>query len=105
MYILLNWNKGNPYNNMLSIMMLLFMILISVSVSAMNPIVDNYGHIGGLIYGFFLLPIVSKPEDKKDSVCCEFRIWRIISIIFCLVFYLGGFLVFFFVRNPPAVKY
>lgn len=90
---------------MLSILMLLFMILISISVSALNPVVDNYGHIGGLFFGFFLLPLLFKPEDDTDCLCCDYKTWRIISIAFCLVLYLGGFALFFFARNFPPVKF
>jgi hypothetical protein len=105
MYLLLNWRRGNPYSNMMNMIMVLFLVLISLSVSALNPTVDNYGHLGGLIYGFFIFPLFVKPEDENDCACCTYRIWRIISISFSVIFYIGGFVLFFFVKSYPVVRY
>jgi len=105
MYLLLNWNRGNPVNNMFSLMMLLMVLMLSISVQAINPTVDNFGHIGGLIYGFFVFPLLSKPENDNDPVCCTHKTWRTVSIVFCIFFYIGGFLLFFLVRNYPNVNF
>jgi hypothetical protein len=103
--MLINWKRGDPVANMMSFLMLLFVVLISISVSALNPTVDNYGHFGGLIYGFFIAPLFIKPEEVTDCACCEYRTWRIISIVFIVLFYVGGLALFFFGKTFPQVKY
>ena len=103
--MLINWKRGNPQANLISLMMVLFVVMISISLQATNPTVDNFGHIGGLIYGFFLLPLISRPESDNDCLCCDYNTWKIICIAFSIIFYIGGFALFFLVRNPPQVKF
>ena len=57
--------------------------------------VDAYGHLGGLIFGFFLTFIFVKPKDEGSVCCFTAKILFIGSIVICSVFALVGFLCFY----------
>jgi membrane associated rhomboid family serine protease len=102
-FFLMNWNAldriyghVNKYTNLL---FMLFMILLNLSYGFSNPIIDNWGHLGGLIFGFFLMWIMEKPQDERDTMCCKYSIWYYISAITLTFLYIGGFLILFLVRQ------
>ena len=76
----MNWRYNErtqgPTANFANILYILFMILINFSFSANNKKIDSYGHLGGLITGFFLLFIIAKPNGN-DHLCCSINIWKI----------------------------
>lgn len=43
--------------------------------------IDNWGHLGGFITGFFLVFVLVKPEMENDGICCGNKVWKIISYI------------------------
>jgi hypothetical protein len=83
-------------------MFLIFIIMLNISFGFTNPIIDNYGHLGGLIFGFFLMFVIQAPEDPNDGMCCNYRIWYWISFFTLLVLYAGFILLFFFVKKIPG---
>ena len=89
----MNWRYNErtqgPTANFANILYILFMILINFSFSANNKKIDSFGHLGGLITGFFLLFIIAKPNGN-DHLCCSINIWKIISIIYLLLNFVLG---------------
>ena len=57
--------------------------------------VNVYGHIGGLIFGFFLSFIFIKPKDESNTCCFSYKIWFFSSIVICCCFALIGYLCFY----------
>lgn len=91
--MIINWKAldriqgpGKYFN----LMFILFIVMLNISYGFSNPIIDNYGHIGGLIYGFFLIFIIQRPDEQGDGMGCSYYIWRWISIAFLVMLYLGG---------------
>ena len=89
----MNWNaldevygNVNKYTNLL---FMSFMILLNLSVGFTNPIIDNWGHLGGLIFGFFLMWVIEKPQDVRDGCCCEYKYWFWISVATLSILYIG----------------
>ena len=35
-----------------------FIVIMNISYGFSNPIIDNYGYIGGLIFGFFFIFVI-----------------------------------------------
>jgi len=71
----------------------------NVSFGFLNPLIDNYGHIGGLIFGFFLMFVIENPIEGEDGMCCSSTVWKIVSYVFLAVLYIGGLLLLFLVRK------
>jgi hypothetical protein len=94
----MNWNSLDRVlgaGKYFSLMTILFILLLNVSFSFANPMIDNYGHIGGLIFGFFLIFVIHKPDEAEDGMCCPHKIWYWISFSILVTFYVGGLLLFF----------
>jgi hypothetical protein len=70
-------------------------LLLNFSTGATNPLINNYGHLGGLIVGFFFSFLIIKPIEQGDGVCCPNKIWVIISSVLLAGFTLAGFLIFY----------
>lgn len=62
----------------------LFMGLIifaNFSVGFANDRIDNYGHLGGLIFGFLWIFVLIRPFEEGTTACFSFKTWRIIAIV------------------------
>lgn len=98
----MNWNYldrimgMNKYYNLLFILLI---VMLNISFGFLNPRIDNWGHLGGLIFGFFLIFVIHKPEEAGDGMCCRYQIWFIISAATLSVLYIGGLLIFYLVRK------
>lgn len=57
--------------------------------------VNVYGHIGGLIFGFFLSFIFIKPKDESATCCFSYKFWFFSSIVICICFAIIGYLCFY----------
>lgn len=57
--------------------------------------VNNWGHLGGLITGFFMMYVLKKPYREGDGACCSYKIWNIIGAGFTLTFNVVGFSLFY----------
>lgn len=77
--------------------MLFFMIIIGFLIDASNPKanIDVWGHVGGLIFGFCIFPVLMKPIQENDSACCNYKYWYWICLGIEVSFALGGFLGFY----------
>lgn len=99
----MNWNYNErtqgPMSNYMSILFIMFMILFNFSIGAMSKNIDNYGHLGGLLAGFFLIFLINKPNDMNDNCCCTIKIWWIISIAYLALNYILGLCLIYFVKK------
>ena len=87
---------GNPTTKIFIICMLSFMIILGILVSlSSDSNVDVWGHVGGLIFGYFTFPILIKPIQENDSACCSYKYWFYLCIGVDVLFAIGGFLGFF----------
>ena len=73
--------------------------MLNISFGFSNPVIDNYGHMGGLIYGFFLIFIFQSPNEPGDGMCCSTKIWFWISAVTLVFLYVGGLILFYTVKE------
>ena len=74
--------------------MIIMGFIIQATSSGSN--VDVWGHVGGLIFGFCMLPLLQKPILEDDGICCKYNYWFWSCLIIIVGFGLGGFLGFYF---------
>lgn len=102
-FILMNWKAldriQGPTNKFFNLIFMLMIILLNISIGFTNPMIDNYGHIGGLIYGFFLIFLIHSPYEPNDGMCCRYKIWFWISLSVLLILFVGGLVLFYTVRQ------
>ena len=73
----------------------MIILLFNLSSSLANPMIDNWGHFGGFITGFFLLFLLVNPEIEDDGLCCKNNVWKLISYIMSgLIFVIGTIILF-----------
>jgi len=63
-----------------------------------NPTIDNWGHLGGLINGFFLIFLLSAPIDA-NGCAGNYKVWFWISLAIEIVINVGGLALFYTVRK------
>ena len=104
----MNWNYTEriqgPMANYMNLLFVLFMILLNFSFSMFSQKpntgnIDTYGHLGGLIAGFFLIFLIATPSDVNDNCCCSIKIWWGISITYLALNYVLGLCLIYFVYN------
>lgn len=100
----MNWNYSEriqgPMANYMNIIFIIFMILFNFSLSLFDPRINTYGHLGGLLAGFFLIFIIAKPYDINDNCCCSIQIWFYISISYLILNYVLGLILIYAVYDP-----
>lgn len=103
-YMLLNWNflerKWGKFQIFLNLIFIILIVGINVSYGLSNPLIDNYGHLGGLIYGFLLIFMFVQPVEMDDGIIFSYKTWFILMaiILFGLTFTLVY--IFWFVYVP-----
>jgi len=73
--------------------MMIFLSLFILSVD--DTEINIYGHIGGLIFGFFLGLVFIKPKNDMDVGIFNRKILFIIGLIVCIGFPISGFPCFY----------
>ena len=73
--------------------MMIFLSLFILSVD--DTEINIYGHIGGLIFGFFLGLVFIKPKNDVDVGIFNRKILFIIGLIVCIGFPISGFPCFY----------
>lgn len=71
------------------------MCLLNFSYQSGNKQINLWGHLGGLLVGFFTLFIIQKPKRANDGVCCTYPTWLITSSVLLGGFLLIGFTLFY----------
>lgn len=98
-YVVLNWDALARFGFMRCciVVQIIFMILITFTVGiGFSANVDNYGHLGGLLMGFFgsimlIKPALNRSYEKK---------LRFMGGIVVFGFFVIGFICFFVLGNP-----
>ena len=57
--------------------------------------INLYGHLGGLIFGFFLSFIFIRPKDEADTVLLPYKVFFYMSLAICCGFAIIGFVCFY----------
>lgn len=111
-FFIINWNAlpeiFGTNNKCMIIMFPLMMLFLSLplvfSTTSGSGIdyssrINFYGHLGGIIFGFFASFIFVKPKGESDSACLPYKYWFYIGIIVCCLFTIAGFLCFYLLDN------
>lgn len=61
--------------------------------------INIYGHLGGLIFGFFMSFIFIKPRDESDTCFLPYKTFFILGIVVCSAFALIGFPCFYLLNK------
>ena len=61
-----------------------------------NTNINIYGHLGGLIFGFFICCLLIKPNNNDNSIIFPYNIWKFISSFFIISFTIIGFSYFYY---------
>ena len=114
-YYIINWNGLDrifgPQNRccliMIPIVIAFMCIPIFYNTSSGSGIDDSsniniYGHLGGLIFGFFSSLIFIKPKEESDTCCLTQKILFYIGIVACAGFALIGFPCFYLLDKYKA---
>jgi hypothetical protein len=98
----MNWNlmdRVQGTGKYFNLFFILFIVMLNISLGFANPMIDNFGHIGGLIYGFFLIFIIQQPTEPDDGLCCNHKTWFWISLSFLVVLFVMSITMFYTVRK------
>ena len=77
-FTIINWNYiKNNINYLMNLMFIVLIVMMNASYGLGSDIIDNYGHLGGFIYGFLLIFLLEKPkEGNNSSAWLNFDIWE-----------------------------
>ena len=102
-YTVINWKyvKENV-NYIMNLFFIILIVIMNASYGLGSDIIDNYGHLGGFIYGFLFAFLLIDPKGGNNelSLWFSYDAWRkytitIISIsIFLLIF------IFWIIQKP-----
>lgn len=104
-YYIMNWHYldrvMNPRQKWCNLLFYAMIIIMNLSYGfTNNSVIDNYGHLGGLIFGFLTIFLITSPESEDDPVGCGFKIWRIITAILFASVLLTSILIFWLLKKP-----
>ena len=100
-FYLINWNSlpkiygmnNRCYIILFPLLMIIFMLPIFMDGSDSN--VNIYGHLGGLIFGFFLSLFILNRQDEGDTCLGPYKLLFYTGIVVCGGFAIIGFLCFY----------
>lgn len=68
-FTVMNWEKlKNNTNYLINMIFLIIIVLANVSFGMGSEVIDNYGHIGGFIYGFLLIFVIYEPNGDNRNL-------------------------------------
>lgn len=85
-------------NKLMNLCFFVFMLLIGLIGQIGSHRVNIYGHLGGILIGFFAIFVIQKPVVPTDGACCSYKVWFIVSASVLAVFHIVGFLCFFLIN-------
>ena len=82
-FTLINWDLvKNNINYIINMVFLVIIVIANAAIGIGSEVVDNYGHLGGFIYGFLFSFIFIEPKKgNKSSLWLEFDTWKRYSSI------------------------
>jgi len=100
-FYVINWSGLNKIfgvnNKLLIVVFPIIMIFLSLTIlSADDNETNLYGHLGGIIFGFFLSLCLIRPKTKTDVLIFTPKILFSIGLIICISFPIVGFSCFYF---------
>jgi hypothetical protein len=99
----MNWNYLDtlygPANKIIMVFFIFFLVLINFASQIGNSRINIWGHVGGLIVGFFAIFILLKPVQENDGVFCPYKYWFITSGVVLAGFIITGFLLFYLLSD------
>lgn len=105
-FMLVNWNYLDevmgPRNKFCNLIFMLMIVILNISYGFNNKMIDNYGHLGGLIYGFLTIFLLIKPIRSNDGICCGYRVWFYIMLTVFSLFTISLIIAFWFVVKPKG---
>lgn len=104
-YYLMNWHYldriMNPQQKWCNLFFYLMIIIMNLAYGfSNNSVIDNYGHLGGLIFGFLTIFLIASPQEENNALGCKFKIWRIITAILFGSLLLASILIFWLLKKP-----
>mmetsp|Transcript_11109 Transcript_11109/g.21773 ORF Transcript_11109/g.21773 Transcript_11109/m.21773 type:complete len:301 (-) Transcript_11109:1616-2518(-) len=92
-WILMNWEAlGEGPNKIFTLLWLGILLIINLVIGFSNATTDNWGHIGGLLTGFCLAPVLLQFLDNTKQ---SKKIWQIAGGAALSVYMIVGFTVFY----------
>ena len=101
-FTIINWNYvKNNVNYLMNLFFIVLIVFMNASYGLGNETIDNYGHLGGLIYGFlFIFALVRPKEGNNSSLLFTYEEWRKYSLIL-IIASLSLFIFIFWVIQRP----
>lgn len=77
-FTVINWEYvKNNMNYIINLIFLIIIVIANASIGIGSEVIDNYGHLGGLIYGFlFIFVLVEPKKGNRTSLLFEFDTWK-----------------------------
>ena len=67
-FTIINWEAiKNNMNYIINMIFLIIIVIANVSFGVGSEVIDNYGHFGGLIYGFLFIFALIEPKNGNNS--------------------------------------
>ena len=82
-FTIINWEAiKNNMNYIINMIFLIIIVIANVSFGVGSEVIDNYGHFGGLIYGFlFIFALIEPKNGNNSSLWIGFDKWKKYSLI------------------------
>lgn len=99
-FYVINWGSLTVIfgvnNKCLIVVFPVMMIFLSLTImSSYDSDINIYGHLGGIIFGFFLSLCFIKPQKNTDVCISNSKVLKIIGLIICITFSVAGFTCFY----------
>ena len=101
-FTIINWNYvKNNMNYLMNLFFIGLIVFMNASYGLGNETIDNYGHLGGLLYGFLFIFILVKPkEGNNSSLFFTYEEWRKYSSILIIASLLLLVFIFKVIQKP-----
>jgi len=82
-FTIINWETvKHNVNYLINTIFLIVIVLANASFGIGSEVIDNYGHLGGFIYGLLFIFVLIEPKNgNNSSLWLEFNTWKKYAII------------------------